>query len=164
MPREAPGTWPEDAKVAQQMFWETKRKRQQEIDESIQRNAEQEMLYDKPEIDRSRVRVSGPFTVESIPTPAIIDPNESPIPQWESLEPDARDDGIARRGHAVAGDAANFILNLIQAMRKDGITSMRGGTLRFARLNPIPPAASSTPGVSYSYRTVRPLRQAQGTP
>jgi adenine-specific DNA-methyltransferase len=34
---------------------------------------EQETLYDQPEIDRSKVRVFGPFTVEAIPVPAVED-------------------------------------------------------------------------------------------
>lgn len=38
----------------------------EEIDESIKRHADVEMLYDRPYEDRSRVRVSGPFTVESL--------------------------------------------------------------------------------------------------
>lgn len=38
----------------------------EEIDEAIQKHADFELLYDKPEEDRSRVRVSGPFTVESL--------------------------------------------------------------------------------------------------
>ena len=40
--------------------------RQQEIDASIARRAETEMLYDQPYEDHKRVRVTGPFTVESL--------------------------------------------------------------------------------------------------
>src|SRR3990170_5105954 len=36
--------------------------------------AEGETLYDKPDLDRGKVRVSGPFSVESIPAPSIEDP------------------------------------------------------------------------------------------
>jgi len=38
----------------------------EEIDEAIRRHAEFEMLYDKPYESRKKVRVSGPFTVESL--------------------------------------------------------------------------------------------------
>jgi len=31
------------------------------------------------------VRVSGPYTVEAIPVPAVEDPFTSPIPQFEAL-------------------------------------------------------------------------------
>jgi adenine-specific DNA-methyltransferase len=37
-----------------------------EIDDAIRRHAEFELLYDKPYEDRSKVRVAGPFTVESL--------------------------------------------------------------------------------------------------
>ncbi|MBA3725543.1 MAG: site-specific DNA-methyltransferase [Armatimonadetes bacterium] len=38
----------------------------EQIDAAIARHAEQELLYDKPYEDRSKIRVSGPFTVESL--------------------------------------------------------------------------------------------------
>ena len=41
-------------------------KRQSEIDASIARNADCELLYDQPYEDKKRVRVAGPFTVESL--------------------------------------------------------------------------------------------------
>ena len=36
------------------------------MDESIARHAKTELLYDKPVVDKSKVRVAGPFTVESL--------------------------------------------------------------------------------------------------
>jgi adenine-specific DNA-methyltransferase len=39
---------------------------QQEIDEAIARHADSELLYDQPYEDKGRVRVAGPFTVESL--------------------------------------------------------------------------------------------------
>ena len=47
-------------------YWELRIKRQKEIDASIAAKAEFENLYDKPVEDKKRVRVSGPFTVESL--------------------------------------------------------------------------------------------------
>ena len=40
--------------------------RQQEIDASIAAKADFEFLYDKPYEDKKKVRVAGPFTVESL--------------------------------------------------------------------------------------------------
>ncbi len=40
-----------------------------EIDTAIARYAEQETLYDQPLVDRAKVRVTGPFTVEAVPAP-----------------------------------------------------------------------------------------------
>jgi len=47
-------------------WWELRRTRQKEIDESISQNADTELLYDQPYVDNKRIRVSGPFTVESL--------------------------------------------------------------------------------------------------
>ena len=47
-------------------WWRARVARQQEIDASIAAKAEFEYLYDKPYEDKKRVRVAGPFTVESL--------------------------------------------------------------------------------------------------
>jgi DNA modification methylase len=78
-----PEDWPDAAKDALRRFWELKRQKREEIDESIQRNAPQEVLYDRPRVVRGVVRVTGPFTVEAIPVPAVEDPTQAPIPQFE---------------------------------------------------------------------------------
>ena len=36
-----------------------------------------ETLYDSPETDRSRVRITGPFTVEALPAPVVLSPEEA---------------------------------------------------------------------------------------
>ncbi len=95
------------AKEVHEQFWSIKRKKRQEIDESIQRNAPQETLYDRPHIKRGVVRVSGPFTVEAIPVPAIEDPSQIPIPQFEQEEVKTR---ISDR----AGDYLTTMLNLLK--------------------------------------------------
>jgi adenine-specific DNA-methyltransferase len=77
-----PEDWPDEARKALSRFWELKRKKRKEIDESIQRNAPQETLYDKPQVKRGVVRVTGPFTVEAIPVPAVEAPTQAPIPQF----------------------------------------------------------------------------------
>ena len=47
-------------------WWELRQGRQKEIDASIARRADTEMLYDQPYEEPKRVRVTGPFTVESL--------------------------------------------------------------------------------------------------
>lgn len=47
-------------------FWELRRKRQKEIHDCIARHAHQELLYDQPYEDNFRLRVTGPFIVESL--------------------------------------------------------------------------------------------------
>ena len=76
IPREPPEDWPEAAAALHAEFWEERIARQREIDASIARNAEYEYLYDKPYEDNGKVRVAGPFTVESISPHRTLEVNE----------------------------------------------------------------------------------------
>ena len=64
--REAPDDWPKRTAKPLDDFWEARTARQRAIDASIAAKAEFEYLYDKPYEDRKKVRVAGPFTVESL--------------------------------------------------------------------------------------------------
>jgi len=66
IPREADKGWPEQTKKLHSEWWKARIARQTEIDKSIAAKAEFEFLYDKPYEDRKKVRVAGPFTVESL--------------------------------------------------------------------------------------------------
>jgi adenine-specific DNA-methyltransferase len=66
IPRECPEEWPDAARPLQARFWELRIARQKEIDASIAAKADFEYLYDKPYEDKRKVRVAGPFTVESL--------------------------------------------------------------------------------------------------
>lgn len=82
LPEHAGDPLPEAALPIHAKWWEARRARQAEIDDSIAKNADVEYLFDQPIPDKKITRVSGPFTVESlspyrmIPTeddPAILD-------------------------------------------------------------------------------------------
>jgi adenine-specific DNA-methyltransferase len=66
IPREAGPDWPDEAKQLHAEWWRARITRQKEIDASIAAKAEFEYLYDKPYADSARIRVAGPFTVESL--------------------------------------------------------------------------------------------------
>ncbi len=66
-------------------WWEKRKARQKKIDDSIAKNAEYELLYDRPYVDNGKVRVAGPFTIESLspyrsmivgPDDEVIDPQK----------------------------------------------------------------------------------------
>jgi adenine-specific DNA-methyltransferase len=57
-------------------WWQARIARQQEIDKSIAAKAEFEYLYDKPYPDNKKVRVAGPFTVESLSPHRMLGVNE----------------------------------------------------------------------------------------
>ena len=77
IPRDAEETWPEEAKELHAAWWEQRIARQKEIDASIAANADYEYLYDKPFEDRGKVRVAGPFTVESISPHRVLGVDEN---------------------------------------------------------------------------------------
>ena len=66
IPREADVKWSDAAKKVHAEWWQGRIVRQKEIDASIAAKAEFEYLYDKPYEDKKKVRVAGPFTVESL--------------------------------------------------------------------------------------------------
>jgi adenine-specific DNA-methyltransferase len=66
IPREVEESWSKETKKLHADWWKARIDRQKEIDKSIASKAEFEYLYDKPYPDNSKVRVAGPFTVESL--------------------------------------------------------------------------------------------------
>lgn len=66
IPRAAEEGWPQAAQALHAEWWALRIKRQRDIDASISAKAKFEYLYDKPYVDKDKVRVAGPFTVESL--------------------------------------------------------------------------------------------------
>ncbi|MCW5642998.1 MAG: site-specific DNA-methyltransferase [Rhodoferax sp.] len=66
IPREVDAKWNDKAKKLHADWWAARIERQREIDASIAAKAESVYLYDKPCEDKKRVRVAGPFTVDSL--------------------------------------------------------------------------------------------------
>ena len=64
--------WPDDAVKIHTQWWEARIARQAEIDKAIAEAAESEFLYDRPYPDTGKVRVAGPFTVESLSPHRIV--------------------------------------------------------------------------------------------
>jgi adenine-specific DNA-methyltransferase len=87
LPREAPGDWPDAAAAKLADWWEGRIARQTEIDAAIARQADQEILYDQPYEDTSRVRVAGPFTFESLSPHRVVPGDEAEL--WDEIAADA---------------------------------------------------------------------------
>ncbi len=66
VPRESEKDWPKEAKNKLEKLWNYRLRKQKEIDESIALNSEQEILCDQPYEDNKKLRVTGPFTFESL--------------------------------------------------------------------------------------------------
>lgn len=92
IPHEPKEIWSSKTKQIHAEWWEQRVARQREIDSSIVTQANYEYLYDKPYIDKNKVRVSGPFTVESISPYRMLGINydddfiESPVGNKSDLE------------------------------------------------------------------------------
>ena len=102
-----------------------KGKSREQIERIIAEGADQETLYDQPEVVRNVTRVSGPFSVEAIPAP-ILSPDSPIIGEPESLPVDD-DEGDGRA--AAVLNAGAYTDNLISLLRQDGITFPGGKKL-----------------------------------
>jgi adenine-specific DNA-methyltransferase len=80
VPPELPDDWNEgDAAKAFNDFKNHRIQLQKAIDTSISAHAESEQLFDKPAIDKTKLRISGPFSVEAVPSPMVKNLDESDI-------------------------------------------------------------------------------------
>jgi adenine-specific DNA-methyltransferase len=83
IPRDVDVKWPDPVKKLHAEWWQARIARQQAIDASIAAKADFEYLHDKPYVDNKRVRVAGPFTVESLSPHRVlgVDENDELIDQ-----------------------------------------------------------------------------------
>ena len=77
IPREADAFWLDVATKLHADWWAARIARQKEIDASIAAKAEFEYLYDKPYDGKKKVRVAGPFTVESLSPHRVLGVDEN---------------------------------------------------------------------------------------
>lgn len=132
LPREAPEGWPDAAVKALADFWDARIARQTEIDASIAAKADFEYLYDKPYEDKKRVRVAGPFTVESLSPHRTQAVNE----HGELIEEvDAATGQRMRDGQ----EAENYREAMMENLRKAGVQqSGKEDAINFTSLVPWP--------------------------
>jgi adenine-specific DNA-methyltransferase len=103
-------------------FWQLRRERQQAIDASIARHTDTELLYDQPYEDNKRLRVTGPFTVESLSPHRFLSADENGDGTVSEQE--------ARLHH-------DFTTMIPDNLRKAGIQNTRKDErLKFDRLDP----------------------------
>jgi adenine-specific DNA-methyltransferase len=82
---------------------------------------EQETLYDQPEIEKRKVRISGPFTVEALPAPVgtltvkPLDDEENPAPFFHE-------------------NAAKKQSDWMQELKASGILGRKGEKIKFSRI------------------------------
>lgn len=130
LPEQPIDPWQQQKAQIHKEWWQARIARQQEIDKSIAAKAEFEYLYDKPYEDKKKVRVAGPFTVESLSPHRVlgVDENDELIDPQEVKE---KGDGYAAKQTFPQMVLENLkIAGVQQAHKEDRIT--------FTSLNPWP--------------------------
>lgn len=132
IPREVDNKWSASAKKFHEEWWAARISRQKEIDESIAARAEFEYLNDRPYDDKKKIRVAGPFTVESLSPHRVLGVDEHD----NLLDPGASKAGEPGQDYAAKQTFPQMILENLkaagvqQAHKEDKIV--------FTALNPWP--------------------------
>ena len=128
IPREAGADWSADATAAHAAWWEARIARQKAIDASIAAKADHEYLYDKPYADNARIRVAGPFTVESLAPHRMLAVDEN-----DELFSALADKKLGY------GEAPNFTEMILENLRTAGVQQAhREDRIEFTALTPWP--------------------------
>lgn len=125
VPFDWPDDWPAAAREAFDGFHAARQAMQKKMDQSIADHAEPETLYDKPTIDRNRLRITGPFSVEAVPAPTVLSLDENYAP----AEADA---SVARLGETSRQSLWR------DELLKTGVRGKGGNMLKFAEFETLP--------------------------
>jgi adenine-specific DNA-methyltransferase len=128
IPREPDKAWPDTAMKLHGDWWDARIARQKEIDSSIVARAEFEYLYDKPYVGSKKVRVAGPFTVESLSPHRILGVDEN----------DELIDGLKEDGSEY-GTKKSFPEMVLENLKIAGVQQAhKEGRIAFTSLTPWP--------------------------
>jgi len=106
--RQVDTKWPEEVQKLHADWWEARIARQKEIDASIAAKAEFEYLFDKPYTDSRKVRVAGPFTVESLSPHRVLGIDEN-------------DELIDPKRHSGAEETQSFSQMILENLKTAGV-------------------------------------------
>ena len=110
IPLAADEDWSGATREAHAAWWDLRIARQKEIDKSIAQNADVELLYDRPYEDTSKVRVSGPFTVESLSPHRV-----APVDEAELIKELDATKGRRERKDAPLNDFTQMVLENLKS-------------------------------------------------
>ncbi|MDP3488738.1 MAG: site-specific DNA-methyltransferase [Phenylobacterium sp.] len=133
VPQEAAASWSSNVRGVHKAWWDGRIARQKEIDASIARKADVELLYDRPYEDKGKVRVAGPFTVESLSPHRVIPSDEADLAQETAAA-----EGKRRRNLANA-PPADFAAIVLENLKTAGVQqSTKAEKIVFTALTPWP--------------------------
>ena len=134
IPREVDAKWSEAARNLHAQWWQQRIARQKEIDASIAAKADSEYLYDKPYEDKKRVRVAGPFTVESLSPHRVlgVDENDELIDPLDQVKEPGGDYGNG-------GQPRDFVSIILENLKTAGVQQAhKEDRIDFTALTPWP--------------------------
>jgi adenine-specific DNA-methyltransferase len=128
IPRDSAETWKVESKDIHSEWWKQRVARQKAIDASIAAKADFECLYDKPYEDNKKVRVAGPFTVESLSPHRVISIDEDG--EWIDGQPKSK---TSRR------DEAEFVEMILESLKIAGVQQAhKEDRISFSSITPWP--------------------------
>lgn len=131
IPRKSVEGWSEYVQELHSEWWKLRIERQKEIDASIAAKADFAYLYDKPYEDRSKVRVAGPFTVESLSPHRMLAVDHDD----ELIDPA---DKLQSGSHSGTG-VDDFVAMVLDNLRTAGVQqSAKDDKIAFTMLQPWP--------------------------
>jgi adenine-specific DNA-methyltransferase len=110
IPSSADEKWGQRAKEVHAEWWKARIARQRAIETSITARVDFEYLYDRPYEDNKRVRVAGPFTVESLSPHRVIVVDENG--DWVDGQPQSK---TGRK------DEADFVQMILENLKTAGV-------------------------------------------
>lgn len=139
IPREAEEGWHTKAIATHSAWWQLRVARQKDIDDAIAKAADVEMLYDKPYRDDTKVRVTGPFTVESLSPHRIIASDEGEgIDEWEAAD-GTRTPQVESNPFDRTTPQIDFSAIVIEYLKTSGVhQSDKSGRITFDTVTPWP--------------------------
>ena len=122
------------ARAAFDAFHAARQAMQKAMDRSIADHADQETLYDQPAKSKTKLRITGPFSVEAVPFPTVqaLDDESRRSQDGAQLGTWSADASIARSGESSRQHQWR------DELLKTGIRGKGGQMLRFAELETLP--------------------------
>ena len=134
--------WTPELREALTDYREAWRAKMDEVNECIAAASDSEELVDQPQVDRKKLRVSGPFSVEAVqPAEESLDYDspiggepEEALDTFDSASPPDKGES---KGVDESANAEAYLDSMIRLLRNDGVRFPDNRAMKFARLDPL---------------------------
>ena len=134
--------WRSELREALTDYREAWRAKMDEVNECIAAASDSEELVDQPQVDRKKIRVSGPFSVEAVqPAEESLDYDspiggepEEALDTFDSASPPDKGES---KGVDESANAEAYLDGMIRLLRNDGLRFPDNRAMKFATLDPL---------------------------